>query len=264
VPTPEQLSNYTAAVAENNRISMLQSMPDRSGSWPAPLPVPARSGDPSRIQHVVDIIKENRTYDQVFGDLPQGNGDPSLVIFGEDVTLNHLRLTRQFTLFDNFYATGRDSADGHQWITQSNETSYVMLHAYEGRSYPAQGNDPIAYSNSGFLWDSALKMLKTVRVYGEFAGHMPETEIDRVSLLRRWKEGADWSHYWNVTAPIEPLNRILAHNFPTAAGANPDQIRADVFLRDLAGWEKSGEMPDLIYMDLPSDHTLGAYRALPR
>jgi hypothetical protein len=259
VPTPEQLSNYTAAVAENNRIATLQPMPDRNGSRPSPRPVPTRTGDPSRIQHVVYIIKENRTYDQVFGDLPQGNGDPSLVMFGQDVTPNHHRLASQFTLFDNFYATGRDSADGHQWVTQSNETSYVMLHAYEGRSYPAQGNDPIAYSSSGFLWDNALKMHKTVRVYGEFAGHMPETEIERVSLLRRWKEGADWNHYWNVTAPIEPLNQILAHNYPTAAGAIPDQIRAEIFLHDLAGWEKSGEMPDLIYMDLPSDHTLGAY-----
>ena len=259
VPSPEQLSNYTAAVAENNRVAMLRAMPARDERRPAPLPVPVRNGDPSRIQHVVYIIKENRTYDQIFGDLPEGNGDPSLEMFGEDVTPNHHRLARQFTLFDNFYATGRDSADGHQWVTQSNETSYVMLHAYEGRSYPAQGNDPIAYSGSGFLWDDALKMHKTARVYGEFSGHMPETEVERVSLLQRWKEGADWSHYWNVTAPIEPLNQILAHNFPTAAGAIPDQIRADIFLHDLTGWEKSGEMPDLIYMDLPSDHTLGAY-----
>ena len=259
VPSPAQLASYTVAVAEDNRLPFLQQQPSRESSLPAALPVPARSGDPSKVEHVIYIIKENRTYDQVFGDLPEGNGNPSLEMFGEDIAPNHHRLAREFTLFDNFYATGRDSADGHQWVTQSNETPYVMLHGYRGRSYPAQGNDPIAYSSGGFLWDAALKMHKTVRVYGEFAGHMPETEIERVSLLKRWKQGTDWSHYWNVTAPIAPLNKILAHNYPTAAGAIPDQIRADIFLHDLHEWEKTGQMPNLIYMDLPSDHTLGSY-----
>jgi YVTN family beta-propeller protein len=259
VPSPEQLASYTTAVAENNRAALLQQRIAPPGPRPAPLPVPVRTGDPSQIEHVIYIIKENRTYDQVFGDLPQGNGDPSLEMFGEDIAPNHRRLASEFTLFDNFYATGRDSADGHQWVTQSNETSYVMLHGYLGRSYPAQGNDPIAYSSGGFLWDAAFKMHKTARVYGEFAGHMPESETDRVALLDRWKKGADWTNYWNVTAPIGPLNKILAHNFPTATGAIPDQIRADIFLHDLHEWEKTGQMPNLIYMDLPSDHTLGAY-----
>jgi YVTN family beta-propeller protein len=258
-PTAAQLVSYTSAVAEDNRVALLQKQPAAVGPRPKPLPIPLHSSDPSLIEHVIYIIKENRTYDQVFGDLPEGNGDPSLEMFGGDIAPNHHRLAREFTLFDNFYATGRDSADGHQWVTQSNETSYVMLHGYLGRSYPAQGNDPIAYSNGGFLWDAALKMKKTVRVYGEFAGHMPETETERVSLLNRWKKGADWTNYWNVSAPIAPLNKILAHNYPTAAGAIPDQIRADIFLHDLQGWEKTGDMPNLIYMDLPSDHTLGSY-----
>jgi DNA-binding beta-propeller fold protein YncE len=259
VPSLEQLAGYTTAVAENNRAALLQQRTLPRSPRPAPLPVPVRTGDPSQIEHVIYIIKENRTYDQVFGDLPQGNGDPSLEMFGEDIAPNHRRLASEFTLFDNFYATGRDSADGHQWVTQSNETSYVMLHGYLGRSYPAQGNDAIAYSSGGFLWDAALRMHKTVRVYGEFAGHMPETETERLALLDRWKKGADWTNYWNVTAPIGPLNRILAHNFPTAAGAIPDQIRADIFLHDLHEWEKTSQMPNLIYLDLPSDHTLGAY-----
>ncbi len=259
VPAQAQLAGYTTAVAENNRIAMFAPSTAPGGSHPAALPVPVRSGDPSKIEHVVYIIKENRTYDQMFGDLPEGNGDPSLEMFGEDTAPNHRRLARQFTLFDNFYATGRDSADGHQWVTQSNETSYVMLHGYMGRSYPAQGNDAIAYSGSGFLWDAALRMNKTVRVYGEFAGHMPEPEAERVSLLERWKKGADWSNYWNVTAPITALNKILAHDFPTAAGVIPDQIRADLFIRDLKRWESAGAMPNLVYMDLPSDHTLGSY-----
>jgi DNA-binding beta-propeller fold protein YncE len=259
MPSPAQLASYTSVVAENNRATLLQQPGLPVGPRPTAQPVPVRTGDPSQIEHVIYIIKENRTYDQVFGDLPQGNGDPSLEMFGEDVTPNHHRLARDFTLFDNFYAVGRDSADGHQWVTQANETSYVMLHGYAGRSYPAQGNDPIAYSSGGFLWDAALRMHKTVRVYGEFAGHMTESETERVSLLDRWKKGADWTNYWNVTAPIGPMNKILAHNYPTAAGAIPDQIRAEIFLHDLREWEKTGQMPNLIYMDLPSDHTLGAY-----
>ena len=261
VPTPNsaQLASYTSVVAENNHVDLLQKPLAFDAPRPMPLPIPLHPGDPTPIEHVIFIIKENRTYDQVLGDLPEGNGDPSLEMFGEDIAPNHHRLAQEFTLFDNFYATGRDSADGHQWITQSAETSYVMLHGYLGRSYPAQGNDPIAYSSGGFLLVAALKMKKTVLVYGEFAGHMPETEIERVSLLDRWKIGADWMNNWNVTAPIAPLNKILAHNYPTAAGCIPDQIRADIFLHDFKTWEKDGNMPNLIYMDLPSDHTLGSF-----
>lgn len=258
VPTPDaaQLASYTRAVAENNHMDSFQNTVAEKA---LPLPIPLRVGDSSLIKHVIYIIKENRTYDQVFGDMPEGNGDPNLVMFGEDVTPNHHRLAREFTLFDNFYVAGRDSADGHQWITQSNETSYAMLHGYLGRSYPSFGSDPIAYSNGGFLWDEALNAKEKVRVYGEFAGHMPETELERMSLLNRWKSGDDFTHHWNVNAAIAPLNDILAHNFPTAAGCIPDQIRADLFIHDLKEWEQSGNMPNLIYMDLPSDHTLGAY-----
>jgi len=259
LPNAAQLVSYTTAVAENNHVDLLQQPLTSNEPRPKPQPIPLHPGDPTPIDHVIFIIKENRTYDQMFGDMPEGNGDPSLEMFGEDVTPNHHKLARDYTLFDNFYATGRDSADGHQWITQSAETSYVMLHGYLGRSYPAQGNDPIAYSNGGFLWDAALKMKKTVRVYGEFAGHMPETELERVSLLDSWKKGADFTNHWNVTAPIAPLNKILAHNYPTAAGCIPDQIRADLFLQDFKLWEKDANMPNLIYMDLPSDHTLGSY-----
>ncbi|MFM8392679.1 MAG: bifunctional YncE family protein/alkaline phosphatase family protein, partial [Acidobacteriota bacterium] len=121
VPMPDsaQLAGYTAAVLENNHMALpatrTVSSAERRGAPPAPLALPRRSGDPSPIEHVVYIIKENRTYDQLFGDLPKGNGDPSLVMFGADVTPNHRRLADQFVLLDNFYATGGNSGDGHQW-----------------------------------------------------------------------------------------------------------------------------------------------------
>ena len=102
----------------------------------------------------------------------KGNGDPSLVMFGADVTPNQHRLAEQFVLLDNFYATGGNSADGHQWITQANETEYCLWPGYQGRSYPYDGSDPMAYSSGGFLWNYAQARGRSVRVYGEFAGRM--------------------------------------------------------------------------------------------
>ena len=141
------------------------------------MPVPRRAGDPSLIEHVVYIIKENRTYDQLFGDLRRGNGDPSLVMFGEDVTPNHRKLATEFVLLDNFYATGGNSGDGHQWVTQANETAYALWPGYVGRSYPFDGTDPLAYANTGFLWDLARARGKTVKVFGEYAGRLPENDL---------------------------------------------------------------------------------------
>ena len=119
---------------------------------------------------MVFIIKENRTYDQVLGDVAKGNGDPSLVMFGAEVTPNQHRLAEQFVLLDNFYATGGNSADGHQWLTQANETEYCLWPGYQGRSYPYDGSDPMAYSSGGFLWDYAQARGRAVRVYGEYSG----------------------------------------------------------------------------------------------
>ncbi len=148
IPDAAQLEGYTAAVAENNHLALAGSpcaaAPRRERARVKPLPVPLRAGDPSLIHHVVFIIKENRTYDQVLGDMSKGNSDPSLVQFGRNITPNEHRLANQFVLLDNFYATGGNSADGHQWLTQADETDYVYWPGYHGRSYPYDGNDPIA------------------------------------------------------------------------------------------------------------------------
>jgi hypothetical protein len=258
VPDAAQLASYTAAVARNNRME-LAGAPNQPITAAArqPIPIPARSGDPSPIEHVIFIIKENRTYDQVFGDIAKGNGDKSLVMFGQDVTPNQHRLAEQFVLLDNFYATGGNSADGHQWLTQANETDYCMWPGYAGRSYPYDGTDPIAYSKSGFLWDYALGRGRTVRVYGEFAGRTVTPVTDRRKYLERWREGADFTHEWNTIAPIAPLNKILAHNFPAWSANIPDVARAQIFIADLHRMEKEGSMPNLILLQLPSNHTSG-------
>jgi YVTN family beta-propeller protein len=254
IPDSAQMVNYTLAVFLNNR------MPPSGlvGSTDAkPAPVPFVSGAPSLIEHVLLIVKENRSYDQLFGDIEKGNGDASLVMFGRDVTPNQHKLAEEFVLLDNFYATGGNSADGHQWITQANETDYALWPGYGGRSYPFDGTDPIAYSRAGFLWDYALAAHKTVRDYGEYA---PATRVpvnQRQSLLQRWKKGDDFSHEWNITSPIPPLNGVLAHNFPGFSTPIPDVIRAQLFLAELKQMEQSNSMPNLMLMQLSSDHTRG-------
>jgi YVTN family beta-propeller protein len=260
VPDDQQLASYTTAVAENNRIATAREQLNAEGDRPkAPLPVPARAGDPSSIEHVVYIVKENRTYDQVFGDLPRGNGDPSLVMFGEDVTPNHHKLATDFVLLDNFYATGGNSGDGHQWVTQANETPYTLWPGYVGRSYPYDGTDPIAYASSGFLWDAAIAAGRTVRVYGEYAGHLGDDDSTRrMRLFDRWKKGEDFSRDWTITAPLTPLNRVLAKNYPPFSMEIPDVVRAQIFLKDVAEWTRQGSMPNLVILQLPGDHTRGA------
>lgn len=260
VPDAAQLSGYTAVVAENNRMALkgaaTRAVAAVNRNRPAKA-VPERSGEPSLIEHVVYIVKENRTYDQLFGDLPRGNGDPSLVMFGEDVAPNHRKLAREFVLLDNFYATGGNSADGHQWLTQANELAYTMWPGYEGRSYPFDGTDPIAYSNGGFIWDAALKANRTVRIFGQYAGRLAEPPFERQGMLERWRNGEKFFSRWNITAPIEPLNKVLAKNYPTYSNSIPDLVRADIFMEDLKRWTAEGKMPNLTIVQLPCDHTFG-------
>src|SRR4030095_3874716 len=135
VPDRAQLASYTTAVAENNKLTLdAAARPAEASRTTAaaakPMAIPQRAGEPSLIEHVVYIIKENRTYDQVLGDMKKGNGDPSLVMFGDEVTPNQHRLADQFVLLDNLYASGGNSGDGHQWVTQANETSYALWPGY--------------------------------------------------------------------------------------------------------------------------------------
>ncbi len=261
MPDAAQLASYTTAVAENNHMRLAGTGTSVRAVNPAakPMAVPARSGEPSLIEHVVYIVKENRTYDQVLGDLGKGNGDASLVMFGRDVTPNQHKLAEQFVLLDNFFATGGNSADGHQWATQANEVEYCLWPGYQGRSYPFDGSDPMAYSSGGFIWDYALAKGKTVKVYGEYAGSTRELYgKTRAQMLEGWKAGEDYTKTWNIKAPIEPVNKILATNFPAYNTNIPDVVRAQIFLKDLKQFEAEGKMPNLILLQLPSNHTNGA------
>ena len=138
-------------------------------------PVPQKVGDKSPIKHIFYIIKENRTYDQVLGDMPEGNGDPDLVLFGEKITPNQHALAREFVLLDNFYVNGEVSADGHNWTMGAYATDYLEKNwptSYGGRggTYPGEGAREIANNKNGFLWDLCKTHGVSYRTYGEFIG----------------------------------------------------------------------------------------------
>jgi YVTN family beta-propeller protein len=267
-PTAAELAGYTRAVAANNRMGSAPSLGARGGasSRPAPpRPVPERVGDPSPITHVVYVVKENRTYDQVLGDLPRGAGDTSLVIFGRDVTPNHHALAEQFVTVDHFFATGGNSADGHQWLTQANETDYTLWPLYEGRSYPFDGSDPLAYSSGGFLWEAAQAKGKSVAVFGEFAPSLRGYgAAPRAALLAEYRAPhaasafrARFGKDGGTTSEIPSLDRALVRDYPAYSVGVPDVVRADIFLDHLAAWESAKQMPNLVMVQLPSDHTSG-------
>ncbi len=257
VPDDAQLTRYTDTVNANNRLAYSLAGLERPRPDAAPLAVPERHGEPSVIKHVIYVIKENRTYDQVFGDMKQGNGDSKLVMYGEDVTPNHHKLAREFTLFDNFYCSGVLSADGHQWVNEAYVTDYLEK-AFGGftRSYPYEGSDPLAFASSGFLWDNALAHKKTFFNFGEFV--RPEAP-----------KGSTWSDMYAEykTAagkfPVEARVNVAAlkpYTHPAYPGfvmSIPDVYRAKVFIEELKAYERKGELPNLVYLYLPCDHTNG-------
>ncbi|HET7214685.1 MAG TPA: bifunctional YncE family protein/alkaline phosphatase family protein [Terriglobia bacterium] len=263
VPDAAQLEGYSKAVAHNNHLALANSeAPAAAAAERAdvkPLPVPLRAGDPSLIHHVVFIIKENRSYDQVFGDMSQGNSDPTLVQYGPDVTPNQHRLAEQFVLLDNFYASGGNSADGHQWLTQAAETDYTYWPGYDGRSYPYDGADPIAPASSGFIWNEAKAHRISVADFGEYVP-VPRGEMsirERAKNLAAWKAGENFKGRFHEQAPTPSFNKIVVHDFPYWTLAVPDVARAQIFIQYLKQWEQSGDMPSLVMMQLPSDHTAG-------
>jgi hypothetical protein len=245
-------------VAENTHLALKGTArrAAQTASKAEPLPVPRRAGDASLIQQIVYIIKENQTYDAIFGGVTRANGDPSLALYGPEVAPNHHKLAQEFVLFDNFYATGYHSHDGHAWMTQANTVAYLLWPGWTGRGYPFNGTDPLAYSKAGFLWNPVLALGKTVRSYGEFANGTTDVG-NHTAAVRQWQAGEDFSKRFHLKADIEPLNPIIAANYPPFSLDVPDVVRAQIFLKDLARWNEAGEMPNLVILQLPMDHTVG-------
>ena len=180
VPTDAQLSVYSQAVYQNTPFSKeKENVPDgKDGN-----PIPHKVGDASPIKYVFYIIKENRTYDQILGDMPEGNGDKSLVLFGANTTPNQHAIAHEFVLLDNFYSDGEVSADGHNWClgayaTDFLEKTWPTSYGSRGGPYDAEGNRDVANNKNGFLWDFAKRFGVTYRTYGEFMeGTIPNIPV---------------------------------------------------------------------------------------
>jgi len=276
-PSRETIAKLTRQVFANNQWNGLAARNQSGNGKVAPVAVPLHLGDPSKIKHVFLIVKENRTYDQVLGDIGRGNSDPSLTQFGQKVTPNHHALSTRFPLVDNLYGGGTLSADGHNWLTQAFVNDYIEREFGNfTRSYPAAGGDALAYAKSGFLWDDALRHGLSVRSWGEYANYFQAANGSQPTGT--W---AQWYHdsqilegkasgklhvpvgYYQSHSDIPSLERNLDHRYPNFQLQIPDQYRADLFQRDLAAYVKSGSLPALNMMWVMTDHTAGGAPGFP-
>jgi hypothetical protein len=240
----DQLDKYTATVMSNSpyRDEFMDRVQIPEGN-----PVPSRPGDPSPIQHVLYIVKENRTYDQVLGGLEKGNGDPKLTLFGEEVTPNHHKLAREFVLFDNFYVNADVSADGHNWSTSAIAPDYVQKmwpnsYGRRRRHYDYEGGEPAALPPAGYIWTNALSAGLSIRNYGWWVNNAPKPS-----------DGSP-----QVATVRDPL--LARHTNMFFRGFDldyPDVQRVQVFLKDLQEFEKTGQMPRLMLLRIGNDHTSG-------
>ncbi len=235
-----KLSGYTQEVLANSPYR------DEKLTDPgAPAGSPVRAGGP--IQHVIYIVKENRTYDQVLGDIKEGNGDPSLVMFGEDVTPNQHKLAREFVLLDNFYENSDVSADGHNWSTAAIAPDYTQRmwpNQYAGRrkTYDFEGQEQANLPPAGYIWTAVAQAGLTLRNYGYWVENRKQAAPDGTQ----------------IEAILDPvLAERTNWNFRSFDLDYTDAARARVFLEDLRDFEKSGVMPNFLVMRLGNDHTSG-------
>lgn len=230
--TNEALAGYTDEVRGNSPYSdaKLDEVPP---------------GIPAAIQHVLYIVKENRTYDQVLGDIGKGESDPSLCLFNEKAGPNHHKLAREFVLFDNFYVNADVSADGHNWSTSAIANDFVAKmwpSNYGGRNknYDFEGGEPAAYPPAGYLWTNAASAGLSMRNYGYWVVNKREAGPDGIQIEK-------------VLDPV--LAKVTNMKYRSFDLDYADVKRAQVFLDDLAQFEASNQMPALMFLRLPNDHT---------
>jgi DNA-binding beta-propeller fold protein YncE len=243
VPVPDErlLKDLTAVVYRNCPYSdkLLSASPH-----PTKTAIPTRVGDPSPIKYVIYVIMENRTYDQVFGDVKKGNGDPNLVMFGEHVTPNRHKLADEFVLLDNLYCNGHVSRDGHPWSTMAYNTDYIArdwtLTYSKRKGILDDVADRLTNAPAGHIWDAAARAGISYRNYGE--GGRRVSNVDGPIRIEAGNPG--------LVGHICPDYGVHAKN-----GRARDTDRVDVFLKEYREFEKSGTMPRLITMSLPEDHT---------
>ncbi len=244
IPDEKQLAAYTERVYKNCPYSdkLLTNSP-----YEGKTAIPTRVGDPSPIKHVIYVIKENRTYDQVFGDIEKGNGDPNLVMFGREITPNHHKLAEEFVLLDNLYCNGQVSRDGHPWSTMAYNTDYIardwMLTYSRRAGIDDDDEGDLAKAPSGYIWDACARAGVSYRSYGEYGKRVSEPD----GSVR-------------IEAAVPGLVGHMATDFgiPKVAGRRVrDTDNVDVFLRDFRVFEKDNTLPSFVVMSLGEDHTSG-------
>ncbi|MEI6197577.1 MAG: YncE family protein, partial [Verrucomicrobiota bacterium] len=274
VPSESELAVFTQMALANLRYTLLAQAKLSPRPGHACLPVPERVGEPSVFQHVIYIIKENRTYDQVLGDVTNGNGDATLCNFGERVTPNEHKLVRDFVLLDNTYCSGILSADGHNWADSGIATDYVEREfAGWPRSYPSGGDendrDALAYSPAGFIWTDALAHGKTIRDFGEFTRPKKHWQNparkDKLTYLDCYRDFLNGSNavVYACEPDIEALRPYIVPDWPSWDLGVPDVVRAAIFIEKLKQVEAAGTFPNLTIIWLPNDHTCGTKPGSP-
>jgi YVTN family beta-propeller protein len=243
IPSRKELAALTLRAYGNRKPVARGESPAKASAV-----VPAQPGIPSPIRHVVYVIRENRTYDQVLGDIPRGNGDPSLVLFGRDVTPNAHALAEEFVLLDNFYADAEVSADGHNWSMAAYATDFVekvwpLEYAGNGWGYVFEGGEPNAAPTAGYLWDAAERAGVSLRNYGEFLGVGAGFETPKFT--------------GRFTAKEENLAPFTCPFYPGFDLEISDNARVDLWLKEFREYEKTGQMPRLQIVRLGNDHTAG-------
>src|ERR1700757_575706 len=282
VPVPDSatLQTMTSQVFKNNHWDLTQNIQSASGGSPhtKPVAIPAKIGDPSLIKHVFLIIRENRTYDQVLGDVAAGNGDPSLAVFGASVTPNVHALVKRFPLLDNFYDPSRQSADGHQWITEGMAPYADDIQSPDWvRSYPGgNAGDALAYQKKGFLFSEATAAGLPVKIYGEYVENDTFKQPNGSTKEPSWSEfyndalqfeaGAEPTLFYQNTvqaqSSLPAVSDHLIKNFPQFDLGIPDQFRVDLWVQDFNNDLKAGSVPALSILWVMDDHTGGPPTAI--
>jgi len=265
VPDIKTLKAYTDTVIAVNDLSRALTARDKPRDSVSPKPVPDRIGEPSVFKHVLYIIKENRTYDQVLGDMKQGDGDEGLCIYGNEVTPNTHKLAEEFMLMDNFLVSGKCSAEGHQWTDASIVTDYIEKNMRAWfRSYPHVQADALVYAPTGFIWDNALRKGKSVRIYGEASVPVIDRNLKWADIYKKYING-EKVEFTNYTT-IEPVKNILCQTYPSFGNHEfSDVMRADALIKELKDYEEApGDcLPELMVIALPNDHTAGTRPGSP-
>ena len=282
VPVPSStLAAYTTQVTQNNHWDLAVNIESASGGSKrtAPVAIPAKIGAPSLIKHVFVIIRENRTYDQILGDVAGGNGDATLAVFGDGaaaggtpITPNAHALLQRFPILDNFYDPSRQSADGHNWITQAMAPYSDDIQSPDWlRDYPSNGGEALAYQKVGHLWDVAAKQHVSFKNYGEYIEYNTFQQpngstaeplwIDFFNDITCYEAGNEPTLYnQNTVASHSPLPNLIKNTFQTYPQFDlgiPDQFRFDIWNQDFQNDVTNGTVPQLEFLWISSDHTGG-------